>query len=285
MRWVKALPLYRVKCEGRLTMNKIDLIKKKIGIYGRVLLYTRARYVTLAVLLVILFLSARFFVKSFIGDKYVIAEAFSDTDIADNDSLLELTAYYNDSFLSENDKKEMVRHLLKELGIRQETEVTYVETEDKTTVEYIKEARRAVTTVRLVSLNNNRSTSGHYLLIRLSIDGDSNYDILNYRDKFTAVLEELGVEELYTTIQLSGEVEGRLDIEKMNDYCDSMLEHLDGQVVYDNLQADNYLVYGYTAAFPEYIELQDSIINIQISMKYDSAVDKTYVELATPVSR
>lgn len=266
-------------------MDRIDNLKKGLKIISSFVLYTRVRYAVLVLMLVLAAYSVRFFIGSYVGDENVIAEAFSDTDVIDNDSILELTAYYGDTFLSENDKTELVKYIAGRLGIHIDTDVKYEKSDERTVTEYVKKAKRAETVIRLVSLNTKDNIAEHYLLIRLSVADDIEYDILEYRDKFTDVLKEMDVEELYTTVQLNGLIKGKTDIVTMDSYSDSMLKNLGGQIVYENRQAENYVIYAYSAAFPEYIELQESMINIQIMMKYDTENDCTRIQLATPICK
>lgn len=212
-----------------------------------------------------------------------IADAFAITKSGCIESRLQVTADYGAGFLTEHDKQALAAYIANALNIQMEGAVGFKEDEVSQVYTYEKEARQAKTTIKVITLKEDVSRT--YLYAELVIYNDKNYDILAYRDMILSALEELKVERAETTLQFLGAYEGMLAVQEWGKVMDSVIDRLDGKIVYENRDMELYTVYGYSSLLPEYISVDRKKINIQAAMRYEADNDRTVIYLATPMIR
>ncbi len=234
--------------------------------------------------------------KVFMKDGDIIG-AFMNTNSGLMESTLEITATYGNQYLTREDKLSLISFLSNGLGIRFDQEAQNYETTERKETVFVKDAKRAKTTIKVVTVNgtssvdafvqNSEKASGvtQYVMVRLTIYEDANNDILEYQKIVKSLFEKLKVSKtnINTTLQFSGAFAGKLLLETKNKIADRMIDSLNGTIVFENRQNDLYTIYAYTGVLDEYIKVDGNKINIQVAMNYDEKNDSTKIYLATPI--
>lgn len=239
---------------------------------------------------------AQFVVRKVFARETGITQAFVNTDSGLVESTLEVTAAYGKDTLTEEEKKQLIGYIANGLGIRTEEEVDVTSNESRIEMTFVRKAKRANTTIKVISLLDNPVTdafaqveesreAAHYIVVRLTIFEDMNSDILDYQQKLEELLAELDIKQknMNTTLQFSGSYAGDLSLEEKNRIADEMIGNLEGKVVFESREEDLYTIYAYTGSISEYITVDHNKINIQVAMSYDQSTDTTKVYLATPI--
>lgn len=257
----------------------------------------RIRAMTYIIVLLWVAVGAQFIVNRFFVTKGNIMQAFVNTNSGLMESTLEITAPYGTGYLTEEDKKSLIMYITNGLGVGVNQDIEVLSEGNRQESVFTKLAKRASTTVKVISLYGDDTTEAfvqtndkdgdvnHYLLVRLTIFEDVSNDILEYEEKLKEVFENLDVEDknINTTLQFSGAFAGDLSLETKNKIADRMIDSLKGEVVYENREDNLYTIYAYTGLLSEYITVDKSKINIQVAMTYEENTDRTRIYLATPI--
>lgn len=234
--------------------------------------------------------------KVFMKDGDIIG-AFMNTNSGLMESTLEITAKYGNQYLTQEDKLSLISFLSNGLGIRFDQQAKNYETTERKETVFVREAKRAKTTIKVVTVNGNSSVDAfaqssekasgvtQYVMVRLTIYEDANNDILEYQKIIKSLFEKIKVTQnnMNTTLQFSGAFAGNLLLETKNKMADRMIDSLNGAVVFENRQDDLYIIYAYTGLLDEYIKVDGNKINVQVAMSYDEENDSTKIYLATPI--
>lgn len=212
-----------------------------------------------------------------------IVDAFAASDIGCVESRLQITADYGTAFLTEHDKQSLISYLANALGVRMDEEIEYRENDVSQIYSYTKKARQAATTIKAITLRED--TSRTYLYVELVIYQDSEFDVLNYRDIILDTLDDMGVLQAETTLQLLGAYEGKLALSEWDRLADGMIKDLSGKILYENRDEELYTIYAYSKLLTEYITVDNKKINMQVAVRYEEDNDRTVVYLATPIIR
>lgn len=230
---------------------------------------------------------AQWIAERILKDKTELASAFVNSNTVLNESMIELIAFYDASYMTESDKVDLVRYMAEELGIRVDTDaIKILKYEDRESLTYVKTAKQAETTVKCVTLDGEYSKTGkkeHYLLVRIKISEDINEDITVFQKLIQDVFEKLNAKEISNTLQYSGNFIGKLSVDELNVMADQMIKVLGGKTVYENRTLDLYTVYAYSGGITDYISVDGLKINIQVASTYNEAEDRTKIYLATPM--
>lgn len=214
-----------------------------------------------------------------------IAEAFVKTNTEELECNLEIVAQHHNDFLSEMDKKDILYHIANSIGLNMDSDIAINRYEDRTEYSYHKQAKKAETTLKIVSMEEKIDSAikmKHYIIVRLNIK-ESIKSIEKYRRLAEGSLDELGIVQRQVTVQYEGIVLGTMTREDKEDMALLLVKELQGEVAFDYQQGDSYTVYAYTGLINEYIETVGCKINIQIAMTYDEQSEKTIIYLATPI--
>ena len=211
-----------------------------------------------------------------------INEAFSALRTEENIGTLKVTAVYPKEFLSEYDKKQLIYFLAEKIGLETEEEPKVFYATNRCEVWYEKEAVRANTLLKVISVHQNEADT-HYLHVVLTIQEETTESLSFYQKCVERAMEELGAEQISVTLELSGEQEGDIPLGKKDTLTDTLLESLKAYPVYENRENSYYTVYAYTGLIPEYITVEGNKINVQVALLYDHEKDVTSISLATPI--
>lgn len=264
---------------------------------GEVFSNKRIRGLAYIIVLLWVAVGAQFIVNRFFVPEGNIMQAFVNTNSGLMESTLEITATYGSGYLTEEDKKSLIAYITTNLGIQVNSDIEVISEENRQEFVFKKQAKRAHTSIKLVSLYGEDSTEAfvkssdtkdnvnHYLVIRLTIYEDVSNDILIYEEKLRDLLKGLNINTkgINTTLQFSGSFVGQLALDTKNKIADRMIKSLKGEVVFENRQDNLYTIYAYTGLLSEYITVDKNKINIQVAMTYEEDNDRTKIYLATPI--
>ncbi|MDD5936075.1 MAG: YwmB family TATA-box binding protein [Clostridiales bacterium] len=285
--------------DERFTLSHRNGIEeKKFHIpYKEVLANRKMRFLLAIVVLLWIAVGAQFVANRLFNKEGNILSAFVTTNSGLMESTLEVTAEYGNQYLTVEDKKSLISYIAAGLGVKTDSEIQTYENESRQEVVFIKQAARAQTTIKVVTLEDTKSTDAfkqslekkagvtQYLMVRIVIYEDANNDILKFKDTIEEVYTNLKIAEsqISETLQLCGAFAGNLLLDTKNKLADKMIDSLDGKVIYENREEEFYTVYAYTGLLREYITVNDAKINVQVAMTYDEANDFTKIYLATPI--
>lgn len=214
--------------------------------------------------------------------KGIINEAFLELRTEENIGTVSVTAIYPNRFLSEYDKKQLLYALAEEIGLEVEEEPAVFYADNRCEVWYEKEAVRAHTLLKVVSIYQNGEEE-HLLYAKLSLQEKTAKSAFFYQECLRDALEELGAEQISVTLELSGEQQGKLSLEKKDALTNTLLESLAARSVYENRDDEYYTVYAYTGRIDEHIVVEGKKINVQVAVFYDKKENVTKMYLATPM--
>ena len=216
---------------------------------------------------------------------FQIAEAFVMTNTEEMACDLEIIAEYNNDFLSEVDKKDLLHHMANAIGLNMDKDIAI--NKDKGVTEYLyhKKAKLAESSIKVVSVEqevDSAITMKHYIVVKLNIK-ESIKSMKKYRKLVEDALQELEIAQKQVTVQYEGSVAGKMSIKDKEEMSQLLVKELQGEIIFNHQQGEGHTVYAYTGLIDEYIESVGCKINIQIAITYDEQSDRTRIYLASPI--
>ncbi len=280
-----------------LSSNQTVLTKKYHIPYKEILANKKMRFLLSIVILLWIAVGAQIIANRLFSREGNILSAFVTTNSGLMESTLEVTAEYGNQYLTVEDKNSLISYIATGLGVKTDSEFRTYENENRQEVVFTKQAARAQTTIKVVTLKNTETMDAfkqnlekkvgitQYVMVRIVIYEDANNDILKFKNTVEEIYKNLNITEnqISETLQLCGAFAGNLLLDTKNKMADKMIDSLEGVVVYENREDELYTVYAYTGLLREYITVNESKINIQVAMTYDEANNYTKIYLATPI--
>ncbi len=218
-------------------------------------------------------------------EDFEIAEAFVKANTEDVECNLEIVAQHHMEFLTESDKKDIIRHLANSIGLKMDSDITI--NQENQHIEYIyhKQAKKADTMIKVVSLEEEEDKEvkmKHFIIVRLNINESIN-SVEKYRKLIEKSLDGLGIENRQVNVVYKGFAMGSMSREDKEDMARLLVKELQGEEAFHYEQGEDYTVYAYTGLIDEYIETVGYKVNIQIAMIYDEQTERTEIYLASPI--
>lgn len=218
-------------------------------------------------------------------DNLRIAQAFVSTNTENMVSTLEIAAEYKKDFLSEEDKKQLIKKIADSIGLAVDKEISSIHDGVRSEYSFGKKAKNADTMIKVVSLAKETDSAikmKHYIIIRLSISkGIRSMD--QFKDRLDKLLDRLGTGNRQVTLQYEGTMNGALAPKDKEKIADDLIRELKGRRAISHDEGNIYTVYAYTGLLDEYIISAGIKVNIQVAFSYNEQEDKTTVYLATPI--
>ncbi len=255
---------------GRLK-HTLTLSRTKVALYAAAVLWT-------AVI-------TQLIINRMFQEDIQITEAFVKSDTEDMQSSLEIAAEYKGDFLSEDAKKNIIYDLADAIGLVIDDDVTIREDKTRSECSYFKQAKKASTELKVVSVEQKENTSStvkNYIIVRLNVK-----EGIQSIDKFKVLLEkslsDIGVKNQQVTMKYEGSRNGNLTKAKKQEIARTLVKDLQGEVALEYDEGDLYTVYAYTGMLKEYVQSMGNKINIQIAITYNELTNTTKITLATPM--
>lgn len=214
-----------------------------------------------------------------------ITEAFVKSDTEEMKSSLEIVADYKTGYLSETAKKDIIYNLADAIGLVITDDVTVLEDEDRSECYIYKQAKKANTEIKVVSLKQKKDSTAkveQYVIVRLNImDGIQSID--SYKESLEKAFDKMGAEDRQVTLKYEGNKDGNMTITQKKEMAKQLVKDLHGEIALEYDEGDLYTVYAYTGKLKEYVSSEGNKINVQIAITYNELTNKTKITLATPV--
>lgn len=228
----------------------------------------------------------QFLTNKIIQPKNNILEAFINTKSEISYITLEMAGLYGDGILVEEDKKELIYTIAKEIGLQLDDNLISKKDEERSELYYSKDGKNAETMIKVYSRPSSNSSNPNemenYVLVRLKVLTNPQSS-LEFRKVLEDLFESLNIEQTFITMEVSSTFMGKLTLEEMNQIADSMIDNLRGKIIEEHRVEGLFTIYGFTGLLPEYIMDSKNKINIHVAITYNEEEDKTKVILATPI--
>jgi hypothetical protein len=219
----------------------LDTIKK---------IFTLKRTRATLYMAVILWLAVatQMFINRVFHEDFQITEAFVKTNAEEMQSSIEVAAEYDEGFLSEADKKNVIQSLADAIGLKIDREISVEKDDSRSEYYFIKKAKQASSEIKVISMEQEDGASirmKHYIIVRLSI-----YKSIESIDRYKKIIEDtltkLGVKYKQITMQFEGNFDGLLSAEVKERIAASLVNELQGEIAQEYDEGDIYTVYAYT---------------------------------------
>lgn len=245
--------------------------------------FTKWRLLWMLIVAAWLFVILKVLIGGLFEKNTSLVAAFSVSDPTEICATVEVTARYPDGFLIGDTQEEMVEELASSIGLLldgTETEEV-IATQQRQELFVWKDAKAAKTELKAIRLSTQEQEK-QYLYAKICLK-ESLETVLAYRQLLEQKMQELGCEEISTTVQLQGEYEGYLTLDKRNAITEKILKALEAEVAYEYREEELYTVYAYTASLENYISVENKKINLHIEMSQDEENYRTILYLASPI--
>ena len=192
-------------------------------------------------------------------------------------------ARLKETYLTEQDQKDLIRYVAGELGLALTGEPERVTDTEKDGFFYRKIAKCADTGIKVIGRTEGEGKKVYYLIVSLVLYEDDGDGIVHYRKRMTEIAQELTVSEGQTSIQLTGRFPHDMTLAAKNRMADRILKKLGCEIVCENREESLYTIYAYTNGMNEYVLSAGDRINVQLAMYYDEIQDETVLCVASPV--
>lgn len=247
------------------------------------------KYVLYAVILLWIILIAKSLTQNNYTKSVALCVAFEQSAYKDKwenlNTCVEGYGKFGVCYLTIEEKEKIVKNLAMALGIVAPYSLSS-ETEEKDIYEttLVKDGVngrveiKAITDKKVKDVNSYVATQYVYANINIY----NNIECANeYRDLLNGAFDSMGIEG-NVNVNLTGSIEGALNLEEKNMLADELLDKLKASVIIENRGNDMFTVYAYSKKVGDFIEMAKSRVNVNICIDYDENKDRTNVYLASP---
>lgn len=136
--------------------------------------------------------------------------------------------------------------------------------------------------IKLVSiLDENGVCESNYLFINIDLKNNIK-SAMTYKNMVEKVFKDYGIEGDVSVI-MQGKTAGYMDYATKSILTDTFLEKIDAEIISENRGEDLFVVYGYTKAIKDHIDISGQKINVTLFIEYNEDEDNTNIYLATPI--
>lgn len=218
-------------------------------------------------------------------DKLEIVEALNQSQLQNVEGKIEFINKYKESYLSIQEKEDLLKRIAAKLGIDSVYELETVREAEITNTTLLKNAKAAVTILKLSTVESrdedNQIKLEQYLVIQLIIE-ESYESILYYKEKLESILNEEKIKGR-VSIGITGYYPGEVSYTKRNEIADKMLKQLGAKVILENRTMELYSIYAYSNLVDEYMVIGGDKININLAINYNEVKDATKLYISIPI--
>lgn len=219
---------------------------------------------------------------TFISDHRLI-EAFSAGNVENTEGTLSCYVSYKETYLSKEDKKQLLIYLADGIGLHTEDIVWKQKKEDgKQILKTEKKAQDGDIVLSFISVGEKNEKQQYYIQIELILY-DKLDSLLIYKKRLCNCLKKMNVNEYQPLISFSGEYNGKLSEQERSRKAEEILSILKAEVMSESHSDYTKNIYGYTEFLEEYLVVNQKRVNVNLVMAYDEKRDKTKLYLAAPV--
>lgn len=201
--------------------------------------------------------------------------------------IIESASYYGNEYLEDEEKISVLKGVAETLGITGEFKVSSERDKNRETITLSKVGMYSETIFNIVTLEEKddfgRYSFAQYVTCKICID-NSPESVCHYTEALKSCLKEKGLTADVTSTLICY-FEDELDVKKVSELADAMLERMNAKVVAENRTKELFSVYAYSGniANEETINLGSAKTNINIAANYNEELKQTRIYLATPI--
>lgn len=231
------------------------------------------------------FLGISYLREQRVVDDNKIVEAFSQPAFSNEESTISMNGEYVGEYQSTEGAKALLAKIASEIGLDENFQITQSRDEQRGELVLTKDAKRAKTTLKFITLENNENDNTlsvkQYVTAEIKLL-DTAEGALAYRDKMEKTLKNNQVSG-EVTLSLIGKYPEDLTVEERNVIANDLLDRLDTNIITEQRNDDLYVIYGYSKYIGEYKKVGTQKINVSLAMNYNEAEESTYIYLSTPL--
>ncbi len=219
---------------------------------------------------------AQIIVNEYLGEGNAFVEAFTTGSDEVVEGRLEITASYTATFLTAQEKDELLTYLASRIGLTEGYEIAeWKENGTRLT----KKGSQAETTFSIIvdPVDNKQ-----YIHLTLNLLKDPN-QISYYKNKLEEGLGEVRADEWQTTMGLQSTYKGRLPMDVIEETALRTLQSLGATTINKREEENLYSVYAYSDAIEDAITVDGEKINVHIAARYQESEDVTILHYSTPI--
>lgn len=231
------------------------------------------------------FLGISYLREQRIVDDNKIVEAFSQPGFSNEESTISLDGEYSGEYLGTEGAKTLLAQIATQLGINEDYEIIQNREEQRGEVILTKEAKRAKTTLKFITMENgiqnNALNVKQYVTAEIKLL-DTADCALAYRNMLEEICKNNQVSG-EVTLSLIGKYPKLLNMEERNVIAKALLDKLEAKITTEQRSDELYVIYGYSKFISEYKRVGNEKINVSLAMNYNESENSTYIYLSTPL--
>ncbi|NLO81665.1 MAG: YwmB family TATA-box binding protein [Clostridiales bacterium] len=130
------------------------------------------------------------------------------------------------------------------------------------------------------SCDNNRKLES-YMVINI-VDRIQRIDVSEAKHSVEVFFDTIGLNAKITTT-LVGSSKGKLSLKEMEGICNELFSHIRADRTEGITDGEFISISGYSPLFDECITSNGKSVNIQVAMRYNSYMDRTYLWIGVPI--
>lgn len=217
-------------------------------------------------------------------DEGQIVQAFNKTNCMNAMSKIQINSPLEGPYKTIGEQREMLKKLANGLGITGNYEIIEEKDGAQTTVQLYKEAAKAETRMRVISVESEVSDNVvetiQYLLVEIQLY-DKLECAISYKSNLETMVSQYGITE-NVTLQFSGELPGKLSHVEKKEIIGQLLDSISAKQQSEYTGEDMYTVYAYSDIIDETQTINGKSINVTIAINYNKENHQTGLYLATP---
>lgn len=226
--------------------------------------------------------------KDDVGEEGIVT-AFASGDYIDTNGTVSAYVNYGNKYLSDSDRKAIIKNIASVLGIEREIVPDIKRGESgngsSVTATYSLVTSNARTDISVITIESDDGSTvlslEQYILVDVSIDNSAESTVY-YKQCLEEYFADAGI-DADINLSLKGSVDGALSNKRKNEICDDIITSLDGKLITGSRSEELYTVYAYSDNIDEYVVNGTTKSNINVAITYDSVHDVSWVYVATPI--
>lgn len=214
-----------------------------------------------------------------------IITAFSNNMYAGMTSGISSYGKYGTVELTDNAKVIILNKIAEEIGINKYTITNSVE-EGNNVMTLSQNSVNGDVICKFITVTQQAAgenvNSDQYLYIGITLKNNVN-SAFAYEKIVKKIMSEMEIDTI-VTVNLKGEIHGKLSKETKDAITSQMLSNMNAKVQAENKSDDVYTIYAYDKNIDKYILIGSSKVNINISMSYNEATNMTELYFSTPIN-
>lgn len=214
-----------------------------------------------------------------------IVTAFANASLMDVSSKATCFGKYREEYMTQEEKENLLREAARELSIGDYEMITRKDKETTTTI-LSREGSKGSALLKVITREEKdeegKVAATQYISMEVSLE-NSIPSAFAYKERMESVLKKLKIDTA-VSLYLTGSISGKLLLPTRNVVADQILSDMKARIVSENRDMECYSIYAYVKNVKDYMLIENKKVNMNLSMSYNEASDRTYIYLATPMN-